>query len=201
MLTHYIYFNGLSWINAVILFKSNKITLYGGSTTKRHIISPTSYRLGQFISCHDGAHLNNVVESFYLQSRRMLTPMIIPSDGVEGDIEVNLGILSNKFNFDSSSKEQSPKDIRRTIQNAYINQEHAKEVNNNYKEYGVRIDNKALSKILSKINEGNINKSIGEEKSESIALVNENIGESLSKKDDNLELDLSQTEKKLRKSK
>nr|AWA82153.1 hypothetical protein [Cantharellus cibarius]AWA82185.1 hypothetical protein [Cantharellus cibarius] len=66
-------FIGIDWHEILIRFKINNIRISGGSTTKRHILSPVQLRLGQFITLTFGVNHSNAIESFQIANNKSLT--------------------------------------------------------------------------------------------------------------------------------
>ena len=75
MQSHNIIYNfcGIKWQEVLTWFKWNNIIISGGSTTKRHILSPVQLRLGQFVTIAFGMNKSNAIESFHLANEKNLT--------------------------------------------------------------------------------------------------------------------------------
>jgi hypothetical protein len=63
----------MKWQEILFQFRLNNITVSGGSTTKRHILSPVQLRLSQFITFTLGINHSNVIDSFKIANDKNLS--------------------------------------------------------------------------------------------------------------------------------
>lgn len=69
-LNHLVFiFEDKKWVEIISLFKSNNITINGGSNTSKHILSPVQFKLAQFISCLEGMDYKKVGDSYHLSRK------------------------------------------------------------------------------------------------------------------------------------
>jgi hypothetical protein len=73
VLNNFLHFNGFYWSEVVSAFRNHGVILSGGTTTKRHILSPNQLRLSQLLSCQEGSKLGENIKSFYLKD----TPSVL----------------------------------------------------------------------------------------------------------------------------
>lgn len=91
-------FNGISWSNLLLLFRSIGINIYGGSNTKRHLLSTVQSNLVKFLL---------LINNMYLDPDEIYKSFVkIKNTGAYLDKEalrLEQNILNNKISIDSST--------------------------------------------------------------------------------------------------
>jgi hypothetical protein len=69
-------FENRRWNELLVQFRRFNILISGGSSGKRHILSPVQHRLSQFITCVEGMNTTKIVDSFHYSEKWNSRPTI-----------------------------------------------------------------------------------------------------------------------------